>query len=64
MGGQDSSGQVAKDYSDLAFDQSEVFPGESSHGLMYFPAEAKRPTRLTFKIKIGQGKTKTVGLPL
>jgi hypothetical protein len=64
MGGEDSSADVASDYTTLAMRQSSVAPGESTHGLLYFPAEADRPVKLTMKVKIGEGKTQTLALPL
>lgn len=63
-GGEDSTAEVARDYSSLALNHSAVEPGENTHGLLYFPAEADRPTRLNLKVKIGEGKTQTIGLPL
>jgi hypothetical protein len=64
-GGKDSTPEVAQDYDDLAFDHFVVAPGERVHGLLYFPGEASRPTRLTLEVKPGEdNKTKTLALPL
>jgi hypothetical protein len=65
VGGKDRTGEVAADYSNLAALQNILEPGQSTHGLLYFPGEADRPTRLNLKVRIGHdGKTKTVVLPL
>ncbi|MDR1606943.1 MAG: hypothetical protein LBT38_00835 [Deltaproteobacteria bacterium] len=65
VGGEDNAPRVAADYTNLSLNQTTLGPGDSTHGLLFFPGEAGRPIKLTLRIRIGgEEQAKTVALPL
>ncbi|MDR1396012.1 MAG: hypothetical protein LBK52_07580 [Deltaproteobacteria bacterium] len=59
----DKTGEISRDFSNMALQQSSVGPGEEIRGLLYYPAEADRPVRLNLKVSSGQ-QVQSLALPL
>ncbi|MDR3204675.1 MAG: hypothetical protein LBV23_08015 [Deltaproteobacteria bacterium] len=60
---EDKSNDVYRDFSKRSVEHLVVAPGDSTNGLLYFPAEASRPAKLNLKLRIGS-TTRKVSLRL
>jgi hypothetical protein len=60
---EDESGNIVRDFSSRSLDHRAVAPGQSVHGFLYFPAESKRPRRLSLNISV-DGHPQTLSLAL
>ncbi|MDR1545236.1 MAG: hypothetical protein LBU12_00665 [Deltaproteobacteria bacterium] len=49
----DNADEIQRDFSSRSLDHAAVSPGQTTYGLLYFPAEASRPVKLTIRYKAG-----------
>ncbi|MDR1487779.1 MAG: hypothetical protein LBT62_07315 [Deltaproteobacteria bacterium] len=49
----DKPEELERDFGERSFDHATIEPGQSSHGLLYFPTEAKDPKGLTLSVQTG-----------
>jgi hypothetical protein len=50
---EDASGNIQRDFSSRSIEHSTVAPGQSAHGLLYFPSEAAAPVKMTINYLAG-----------
>jgi len=62
---EDARGTIVKDLRDKSLSNKAIVPGDLSHGIIFFPGEAKTARQLRLQLKEqATGETHTVYLPL